>query len=221
MKERTIPMKCLRLWFAPMLLALTLILTLSARPAQAGPNPVVVMETSMGRIIVMLSPKDAPKTVANFLKYVNAGFYDNTIFHRIVKQGKGGQGMAVVQGGGFTFPINQKRPLFPPIPNEAASGLMNAKGTIAMARADAPNSATCEFFFNVTDNPALDYKQTSSMTGAGSYSQQTTAGYCAFGKVIRGMDVVEKISEVKTARAGRMEDVPVNPVFIKKAYVAR
>jgi len=214
-------MKCLRLWFAPMLLALILILSLSARPAQAGPNPVVVLETSMGRIMVMLSPKDAPKTVANFLRYVNAGFYDNTIFHRIVKKGRGDQGMAIVQGGGYTFPINRKRPLFPPVPNEAATGLVNAKGTIAMARTDNPDSATCEFFFNVKDNPVFDFRQTSSATGAGSYSQKTTAGYCAFGKVIRGMDVVEKISEVQTARAGRMEDVPVNPVFIKKAYVAR
>jgi peptidyl-prolyl cis-trans isomerase A (cyclophilin A)/peptidyl-prolyl cis-trans isomerase B (cyclophilin B) len=214
-------MKCLRLWFAPLLLACSLILALSARPAQAGPNPVVVMETSMGRIMIMLSPKDAPKTVANFLRYVNAGFYDETVFHRVVRQDKGDKGMAIVQGGGYTFPINRKRPLFPPIPNEAASGLMNKKGTIAMARTDNPNSATCEFFFNVEDNPVFDYRQTASMTGADSYSQKTTAGYCAFGKVIRGMDVVEKISEVKTARAGRMEDVPVNPVFIKKAYVAR
>jgi peptidyl-prolyl cis-trans isomerase A (cyclophilin A)/peptidyl-prolyl cis-trans isomerase B (cyclophilin B) len=214
-------MKCFRLWFAPLLLACSLILALSARPAQAGPNPVVIMETSMGRIMIMLSPKDAPKTVANFLKYVNAGFYDNTIFHRVINKGKGDQGMAVVQGGGYTFPVNRKRPLFPPVPNEAASGLMNVKGTIAMARADNPDSATCEFFFNVKDNPTLDYSQTSSATGAGSYSQKTTAGYCAFGKVIRGMDVVEKISEVQTARAGRMEDVPVKPVFIKKAYVAR
>ncbi|OIQ50301.1 Peptidyl-prolyl cis-trans isomerase A precursor [Pseudodesulfovibrio hydrargyri] len=214
-------MKYFRLRFTPLLLACSLILALSARPAQAGPDPVVVMETSMGRIMIMLSTKDAPKTVANFLKYVNAGFYDNTVFHRVVKQGRGEKGMAVVQGGGYTFPINRKRPLFPPIPNEAGTGLMNEKGTIAMARADAPDSATCEFFFNVKDNPVLDFSRSSSQTGAGSYSQQTTAGYCAFGKIIRGMDVVEKISEVQTARAGRMEDVPVNPVFLKKAYVAR
>jgi peptidyl-prolyl cis-trans isomerase A (cyclophilin A)/peptidyl-prolyl cis-trans isomerase B (cyclophilin B) len=216
-----IPMQYFRIRFALPLLACALILAFSARPAQAGPDPVVVLETSMGRIMVMLSTKDAPKTVANFLKYVNAGFYDNTIFHRVVKANKGGQGMAVVQGGGYTFPINRKRPLFPPIPNESASGLMNVKGTIAMARTDSPDSATSEFFFNVKDNPVLDYSQSSSQIGAGSYSQKTNAGYCAFGKVIRGMDVVEKINEVRTARAGRMEDVPVNPVFIKKAYVAR
>ena len=214
-------MKRLRLWFAPLLLVCSLILVLSARPAHAGPDPVVVMETSMGRIMIMLSSKDAPKTVANFLKYVNAGFYDNTIFHRVINESRGGQSVAVVQGGGYTFPINRKRPLLPPIPNEAATGLMNVKGTIAMARADAPDSATCEFFFNVIDNPNFDYRQTASQTGAGSYSQKTSAGYCAFGKVIRGMDVIEKISQVKTARADRMEDVPVKPVFIKKAYVAR
>jgi peptidyl-prolyl cis-trans isomerase A (cyclophilin A)/peptidyl-prolyl cis-trans isomerase B (cyclophilin B) len=215
-------MKRFRFLFAPLLLACFLIPALSALPARAaGPAPVVVMETSMGRIMVMLSPKDAPKTVANFLKYVNAGFYDNTIFHRVINKGKGDQSMAVVQGGGYTFPVTRKRPLFPPIPNEAATGLMNVKGTIAMARGNAPDSATCEFFFNVRDNPNFDYHQTSSLTGADSYSQKTTAGYCAFGKVIRGMDVLEKISEVRTARANRMEDVPVNPVILKKAYVAR
>ncbi|WP_319582368.1 peptidylprolyl isomerase [uncultured Pseudodesulfovibrio sp.] len=214
-------MKCFRLWFAPLLLACSLILVLSVRPAQAGPNPVVVMETSMGRIMIMLSPKEAPLTVANFLKYVNAGFYDNTIFHRVINKNKGDQSVAIVQGGGYTFPINLKRTLYPPIHNEAASAMLNLKGTIAMARASAPDSATSQFFFNVIDNPNFDYHQSSSMTGAGSYSQQTSVGYCAFGKVIRGMEVVEKISQVKTARAGLMEDVPVNPVFIKKAYVAQ
>ncbi|EGB15119.1 peptidyl-prolyl cis-trans isomerase cyclophilin type [Pseudodesulfovibrio mercurii] len=208
------------LWACALLLACFLFPALSAGPAQAGPNPVVVMETSMGRIMVMLYPAEAPKTVANFLKYVNAGFYDNTIFHRVIRA-KGGQGMAVVQGGGYTFPVNRKAPLFPPIPNESSTALENLKGTIAMARADAPDSATCEFFFNVRDNSSLDFTQSASLTGASTYSQKTSAGYCAFGKVIRGMDVVEQINEVKTARAGRMEDVPVNPVILKKAYLAR
>jgi peptidyl-prolyl cis-trans isomerase A (cyclophilin A)/peptidyl-prolyl cis-trans isomerase B (cyclophilin B) len=210
---------------APLLLACSLILAALAHPAQAGPNPVVVMETSMGRIMVMLYPKDAPKTVANFLKYVDAGFYNETIFHRVIRQRKSGgeddKAMNIVQGGGFTFPIRHKAPLLPPIPNEASTGLTNVRGTIAMARATAPDSATSEFFFNVQDNPAFDFRQSASKTGANSYSQSVSAGYCAFGKVIRGMDVVEKINAVKTARSGRMEDVPVSPVFIKKAYVAR
>ena len=216
-------MKRFRIWFAPLFLACSLILALSARPAMAGPNPVVIMETSMGRIIIMLYPDDAPKTVANFLKYVDSGFYNNTIFHRVIRQHKtskdDAKAMNIVQGGGYTFPIDRK-PTMPPIVNEAATGLMNEKGTIAMARGDAPNSATSEFFFNVEDNPAFDYKLSSSQTGAGSYSEQTSMGYCAFGKVIRGMDVVEEISKVRTARAGRMEDVPVDPVYIKKAYRA-
>lgn len=209
----------IRFRLAPLFLACALILgpALSARPAQAGPNPVVVMETSMGRIMIMLYPKDAPKTVANFLKYVDAGFYDETVFHRVLT----GRDMAIVQGGGYTFPVQRKRPLFPPVVNEASTGLKNVKGTVAMARTNAPDSATCEFFFNVADNPTLDFSQSASQTGAGAYSQSTKAGYCAFGKVIRGMDVVEEISRVKTARAGRMEDVPVKPVFIKKAYLAR
>lgn len=210
----------IRFWFAPLFLTCSLILALSARPAQAGPNPVVVMETSMGRIMIMLYPEDAPKTVENFLKYVDAGFYNETVFHRVVRA-KDSQGMTVVQGGGYTFPVQYKRPLFPPIVNESASGLQNVKGTVAMARADSPDSATCEFFFNVTDNPSLNFSQSASRIGAGSYTQSVSAGYCAFGKVIRGMDVVEKISQVKTARANRMEDVPVTPVFIKKAYRAR
>jgi len=208
-----------------LLLACSLFLPLSARTAQAGPNPVVIMETTMGRIMIMLSPADAPKTVANFLRYVDAGFYDNTIFHRVIRQRKSGQSgdnaMNIVQGGGYLFPITRKRPLYPPIVNESSTGLDNVRGTVAMARGNAPDSATCEFFFNVKDNPFLDYSQSASQTGAGSYSQDTSAGYCAFGKVIRGMDVVEKISEVKTARSGRMENVPVKPVYIKKAYRAR
>jgi peptidyl-prolyl cis-trans isomerase A (cyclophilin A)/peptidyl-prolyl cis-trans isomerase B (cyclophilin B) len=173
----------------------------------------------------MLYPADAPKTVANFLRYVDAGFYDNTIFHRVIRQRKSGQpddkAMNVVQGGGFLFPITRKRPLFPPVVNESATGLENVRGTVAMARGSDPDSATSEFYFNVEDNPFLDYSQSASQIGAGSYSQSTSAGYCAFGKVIRGMDVVEKISEVKTARSGRMENVPVKPVYIKKAYQAR
>jgi peptidyl-prolyl cis-trans isomerase A (cyclophilin A)/peptidyl-prolyl cis-trans isomerase B (cyclophilin B) len=194
-------LKRLSLALSALVLALGLFLTL-APTAQAGPNPVVVMETSMGRIMIMLYPADAPKTVANFLKYVEAGFYDNTIFHRVIRQRKrGGEddtAMNIVQGGGYTFPAKRKSPLYPPIPNEAST----------------------EFFFNVEDNPPFDYRQSAAVVGAGTFSSSVSAGYCAFGKVIRGMDVIEKISEVRTARSGLMQDVPVDPVFIKKAYKA-
>jgi peptidyl-prolyl cis-trans isomerase A (cyclophilin A)/peptidyl-prolyl cis-trans isomerase B (cyclophilin B) len=206
------------------ILACGLIFSALAGSAEAGPNPVVIMDTSMGRIMVMLYPKDAPETVANFLKYVDSGFYDKTIFHRVIRQRSSGdaddKSMNIVQGGGYTFPIRRKQAMAP-IPNEAATGLINAKGTIAMARGNASDSATCEFFFNVEDNPVLDYKQSSKQIGAGSYSGSTSMGYCAFGKVIRGMDVVESIHQVETARSGRMEDVPVTPIFIKKAYLAK
>jgi len=190
--------------------------SLTVTEAQAGPNPVVIMETSMGRIMVMLYPRDAPKTVENFLKYVDAGFYDNTIFHRVIKQrqpitkmGKKAENnktMNIVQGGGYIYPVKRKPTLFPPI---------------AMARTTDPDSATSQFFFNAEDNPVLDYKHSSSQTGAGKFNSSTELGYCAFGKVLRGMDVVEKILGVKTASLGRMGDVPVKPVYLKKAYRAK
>ena len=184
----------------------------------------------MGRIMVMLFPKDAPKTVENFLKYVDAGFYDRTVFHRVIKQkvtrGRGGQpkenkSMNIVQGGGYTMTMQKKKPLFPPVVNESATGLVNERGTIAMARTNEPNSATCEFFFNAEDNPTFDRKQIFSQVGAGNYDSTTNAGYCAFGKVIRGLDVIEKILAVRTAGRGKMEDVPVESVVLKKAYRAR
>jgi len=205
--------------------------SLTVTEAQAGPNPVVIMETSMGRIMVMLYPRDAPKTVENFLKYVDAGFYDNTIFHRVIKQrqpitkmGKKAENnktMNIVQGGGYIYPVKRKPTLFPPIKNEAGTARLNKKGTIAMARTTDPDSATSQFFFNAEDNPVLDYKHSSSQTGAGKFNSSTELGYCAFGKVLRGMDVVEKILGVKTASLGRMGDVPVKPVYLKKAYRAK
>jgi len=192
--------------------------------AEAGPNPVVVMETSMGRIIVMLYPKEAPVTVENFLEYVESGYYNNTIFHRVIKQKKkqteDDTSMNIVQGGGYNYPMIRKR-TNPPIVNEAGRAMLNKRGTIAMARSNAPNSATSEFFFNVQDNPAFDQKSSASQTGADLFNSSTKPGYCAFGKVIRGMDVVEKIQSVKTARSNRMSDVPVKPVYIKRCYVAK
>ena len=219
-----------------LLLAATLIFALflttpTTEATAAGPNPVVIMETSMGRIIVMLSPKEAPKTVANFIKYVEAGFYDKTLFHRVImmkqRPGRGDRpqkedtSMNIVQGGGYTLQMVKKTPLFPPLVNESATGMLNKRGTISMARTEAPDSATCEFFFNVQDNPTLDRKQSFSKTGAGHFDSSTQEGYCAFGKIIRGLDVVEKINAVRTISRGRMEDVPAEEVIIKKVYMAR
>lgn len=197
----------------------------------AGPNPVVVMETSMGRIMLMLYPKDAPKTVENFLRYVDAGFYNNTLFHRVVKEkpymGRGdrpqmeNKALNIIQGGGYDMNMTEKRPLFPAIVNEANTGLLNEEGTVAMALQGRPDTATCQFFINAKDNPMLDIKTTFSQSGANTLSSQKTMGYCAFGKVIRGMSVVEKIHTVETINRGRMENVPAQKVVIKKVYRAR
>ncbi|MBU1002395.1 MAG: peptidyl-prolyl cis-trans isomerase [Proteobacteria bacterium] len=163
-------------------------------------NPVVVLETSEGSVMVLLEEDKAPVTVANFLKYVDSGFYNGTIFHRVIDG-------FMVQGGGFDMTMMQK-PAGNPIMNEANNGLDNKRGTIAMARTSDPQSASCQFFINHADNAFLDYK---SKTEQGW-------GYAVFGRVIRGMDVVDKIAKVKTGRQGGMGDVPLVPVVIKKAY---
>lgn len=201
------------------------------RAEAAGPNPVVIMETSMGRIFIMLYPKDAPKTVENFLRYVDAKFYDNTLFHRVVKerpymgrgdrQPKNDKSLNIIQGGGYTKSMVKKRPLFPAIVNEANTGLVNEKGTVAMALRGTPDSATCQFFINAEDNPMLDIKTTFSKPGAHTLESKTNLGYCAFGKVVRGMKVVEQIHSVETINRGRMENVPAQPVIIKRIYRAR
>lgn len=197
------------------LLALTCLLTaggLTAPKAAAAPaNPVVIMETSKGAVFVMLDAEAAPVSVANFLRYVKAGFYDNTIFHRVISSR---QGMNIVQGGGFAPPMRNKRPLAPPIKLEDTNGLSNVEGTIAMARTGEPNSATSQFFFNVKDNPAFD-------PVLGGYGNKVKRhGYAVFGKVIRGMQVIEAISEVPTGRKGMFEDVPRETVILKRAYLA-
>lgn len=200
----------------------------------AGPPPVVIMETSMGRIIVMLDHKATPITVENFLKYVDAGFYDNTMFHRIVAQEEkkkftGGAEVAainIVQGGGFTYPLRIKRPIFPPIKNEDFRAESNRKGTIAMARTNAPNSATSQFFFNVTDNkildPRIDKKKKWNESDENEEEQHVSKhGYCVFGRVIRGMDVVEKMLAVPTGKVRNFQNVPNKPIILKKAYRAK
>lgn len=198
-----------------MMCALVIGTVLTSAPLEAAePAPVVIMETSLGRIIIILDPKSTPITVKNFLMYVNAGYYDGTVFHRVVKEKAG---MNIVQGGGYTYPLKRKNTAAP-IVCESPTGLLNKKGTIAMARTDNPNSATSEFFFNAEDNPIFDY------VGGENWREEISSvnmGYCAFGRVIRGMDVVEKILAAKTTKIGRMDDVPVKPIYITKAYVAK
>ncbi|UCH85805.1 MAG: peptidyl-prolyl cis-trans isomerase [Candidatus Latescibacterota bacterium] len=169
--------------------------------ANAGENPVVVMQTSFGAITIELYPEKAPKTVENFLWYVDKKFYNGLIFHRVIAN-------FMIQGGGFTPEMNKKQPN-PPIKNEANNGLSNEKGTIAMARTGEPHSATAQFFINVKDNKGLDFK---SETPQGW-------GYCVFGKVIDGMDVVEEIRQVKTTSKQGHQDVPEVPVVIEKVYL--
>lgn len=177
------------------------VIFMSAAAANAeDANPVVVLQTSFGNITIELYPDKAPKTVENFLWYVDHKFYDGLIFHRVIPT-------FMIQGGGFTPDMNQKQPNAP-IKNEANNGLSNLRGTIAMARTNDPNSASSQFFINVKDNKGLDFK---SETPQGW-------GYCVFGKVIEGMDVVDEIRDVKTTTKGGYQDVPEVPVVIEKAY---
>jgi cyclophilin family peptidyl-prolyl cis-trans isomerase len=159
----------------------------------------VVMTTSMGTIELELYPDKAPISVENFVNYANSGFYDGTIFHRVI-------GNFMIQGGGFT-PDMQKKPTREPIKNEAANGLSNRRGTIAMARLPQPDTATSQFFINVQNNMNLDYQGANNM------------GYAVFGKVTRGMDVVDDIRFVQTGNRGPMGDVPVEPVIIESVEV--
>ena len=165
---------------------------------QDGTNPRVVMETSMGQMIVELFAEEAPQTVANFLEYVKAGTYDGTIFHRVIPD-------FMIQGGGFTSEMEQK-PTRQPVRNESDNGLKNERGTLAMARTPDPHSATSQFFINSKTNAFLDHK--------GKNPQGW--GYAVFGRAIEGMDVVDAISQVKTTSRGRMRDVPVTPVVIER-----
>jgi peptidyl-prolyl cis-trans isomerase B (cyclophilin B) len=164
-------------------------------------SPRVQLDTSMGIIVLELSPHRAPKTVENFLQYVNDGFYDDTIFHRVIKD-------FMIQGGGLTADM-QRKIARPPIDNEADNGLKNRVGSIAMARTGDPHSATAQFFINTKDNPNLDHQQKSAQGW----------GYCVFGRVVKGMEVVSAIEAVKTGSKGGYRDVPVKPVLIRKATV--
>ncbi len=162
----------------------------------------VTFKTNFGDITLELFEDKAPKTVENFLSYVKDGFYDNTIFHRVIAG-------FMIQGGGFTADMDQKDTKAT-IENEANNGVANETGTIAMARTNDPHSATAQFFINVNDNDFLNHTS-ESVNGW---------GYCAFGKVTEGIDVVEKIKSVKTGSHGYHQDVPVEPVIIEKAIIA-
>ncbi|MBN9092936.1 peptidyl-prolyl cis-trans isomerase [Pandoraea pnomenusa] len=164
-------------------------------------QPQVLFKTSAGNFVVEVNPKAAPKTVDNFLQYVNSGFYNGTIFHRVINN-------FMIQGGGFT-PDMQQKPTRAPVPIESKNGLKNLTGTIAMARTSDPNSATAQFFINVKDNASLDYPNPDGY------------GYTVFGKVVSGMDTVEKIKGVATTRSGMYADVPATPVVIESASVVK
>lgn len=160
-------------------------------------NPQVKLETNHGDIVLQLNIEAAPETVANFVLYVEDGYYNGTIFHRVIKN-------FMIQGGGFEQDMKKKSPRAA-IKNEANNGLTNARGSIAMARTGDPHSAAAQFFINTSDNSNLDYKS------------KYDFGYAVFGKVISGMETVEKIRSVRTTSAGMYRDVPAEPVIIKKA----
>ena len=160
-------------------------------------NPLVLLETTSGDILIELFPDEAPESVANFLAYVDAGYYENTIFHRVIKG-------FMIQGGGLDMRMDPKEGARDHIVNEATNGLKNVRGTVAMARTSEVHSATCQFFINTVDNDFLDH------------SEETPQGYgyAVFGKVAEGMDVVDKIEKVKTKDTQHYDDVPADSILI-------
>ena len=165
----------------------------------AASNPRVVFETSLGKFVLELDAKKAPVSVENFLGYVRSGHYDGTIFHRVIPG-------FMVQGGGFDAQMSQKK-VGAPIVNEASNGLKNDRGTIAMARTGDPNSATAQFFVNTVDNDGLNRPKPDGH------------GYAVFGRVVEGMDVIDKIEKVRTGNRGGHQNVPVEPVTVVKASI--
>lgn len=169
--------------------------TAAPAPSKAATtNPQVSVKTSMGEIVIELYPEKAPVTVKNFLIYAQAGFYNGTIFHRVMRN-------FMIQGGGMTKDLKQKATR-PPIELESQNGLRNDIGWVAMARTSAPDSATAQFFINTVDNPSLNYPAPDGH------------GYAVFGKVVKGLDIVNLIREVQTIGVGPMSDVPANPITI-------
>ncbi len=174
-------------------LALAILLATSLITPLAALAQQVKLSTSMGDIVIELDAQKAPKSTANFLQYVKAGHYNGTVFHRVIES-------FMIQGGGMSADLGEK-PTRAPIALEAGNGLSNLRGTLAMARTGVPDSATAQFFINVVDNPRLD--------SAGG-------GYAVFGKVVDGMDVVDKIRLVPTGNKGMYQNVPITPVVIKQ-----
>jgi len=188
---------------AVQILIVPLAFALCALPSAAAANPTAVIKTSKGDIQVELLAEQAPTTVANFVNYANSGFYDGTIFHRVISH-------FMIQGGGFTADM-EKKATGEPITNEADNGLSNRRGTLAMARTSDPHSATAQFFINVQDNMNLDH------TGQ---TNPRDWGYAVFGRVTGGMEVVDEIRFVQTTRVGPYSDVPVEPVIIERITVS-
>lgn len=174
-----------------------------ASPVQAQDAPKVKLATSMGDIVVQLDPAKAPKTVENFLTYVKDKHYDGTVFHRVIDG-------FMIQGGGFNSSMEEKKTRTPALQNEANNGLSNDRGTVAMARTQDPHSARVQFFINLKDNSFLNHR---------SPADGRTWGYAVFGKVVQGMDVVDKIAKVPTGNAGYYTDVPTNPVVIQDVKI--
>jgi peptidyl-prolyl cis-trans isomerase B (cyclophilin B) len=191
-------------WMKGLLVALlscAVAMTLGSEAGAAGKTDRVKLSTTMGDIILELYPEKAPATVENFLQYVKDGYYNGTVFHRVING-------FMIQGGGMDASLTAK-PTRPSIKNEADNGLKNEPYTIAMARTNDPNSATSQFFINVADNQALNFK---AKTPSGW-------GYAVFGRVIQGKEVVDKIKAVPTGNQGRYENVPTTPVTITKATI--
>jgi cyclophilin family peptidyl-prolyl cis-trans isomerase len=179
------------------LVGICVAVTLSAPSASAQDNPVVVMETSLGSITIELLQSDAPKSVENFLAYVSDGFYEGTVFHRVIQQ-------FMIQGGGMTADLSPKRTR-PPIENEARNGITNARGTVSMARTNVIDSATSQFFVSTVDNArTLDHRGL----------EPSEYGYAVFGRVTDGMDVVDAIAAVETGNRGAHQDVPSEAILI-------
>lgn len=188
-----------------LVVAVSASLFLSACGANNPSNPkvaerkMITLETTKGNIVIELDEKAAPVTTANFLRYVQEGFFDGLIFHRVIPG-------FMIQGGGFT-PDMQQKTGHEPIVNEGKNGLKNDRGTIAMARTPDPNSASSQFFINLVNNDMLNYNP-------------RNPGYAVFGKVVEGMDIVDLIAQVKTGNKGPHQNVPIEPVIIKSAKVA-
>ena len=186
---------------ATTLFAIILISFVTMQLNSADANPKVLMETSKGNMTIELYENEAPITVKNFLSYVSEGFYDGLIFHRVIPN-------FMIQGGGFDSEMNQKPPKAP-IKNEARRGLNNKRGTLAMARTNVINSATGQFFINLTNNDFLNHKDNTS----------SGFGYAVFGEIIEGMDVVDRIGKARTHAFGMFRDVPIKEIFIKKMSI--